>query len=44
MTDSDEFYIGMEIGDDPSSAVGIETLADQDLIKMTSLEIHNPIN
>ena len=32
MTDSDELYAGMEIDDDLGSAIGIETLADQDLV------------
>jgi hypothetical protein len=32
MTDSDELYTEMEIGDDLSSALGTETLIDRDLI------------
>jgi hypothetical protein len=32
MTDSDEFYTGMETDDDLSSAMGTETLADQGLV------------
>ena len=32
MTDSGELYTGMEVGDDLSSTMGIETLVDQDLI------------
>ena len=32
MADSGELYTGMETDDDLSSAMGIETLADRDLI------------
>ena len=31
MADSDQLYTGMEVDDDLSSAMGIETLADRDL-------------
>ena len=44
MTDPDELYTGMENDDDLSSVMSTETLADRDLIKMTSSEVHNLIN
>jgi len=44
MTDSNELYTGMENDDGLSNVMSTETLADRDLIKMTSLEVHNLIN
>ena len=33
MTDSDELYTGMKVGDDLSNAIGTEILVDRDLIR-----------
>ena len=44
MINSDKLYTGMENDNDLSSVMSTKTLADRDLIKMTSLEVHNLIN
>jgi hypothetical protein len=35
MTGSDDLYSAIEVGDDPSTALGTETLADRDVVSLS---------